>query len=166
MKIQEGHLEFDFPTNNGSLASQYDEWSFYRNQFIKVTAGTKAVDFIYIDKVNDITWFIEVKDYRHPDTGLIKPSELAGIVAQKVRDSLAGLATARCNANNPQERTLSEAALKTKQIKIVLHMEQNHHAINPADILTKLKQQIKAVDAQPKVVNKKNLKANMRWTVV
>lgn len=83
-----------------------------------------------------------------------------------MRDSLAGLAAARCNANNPQERTLSEAALKTKQIKIVLHMEQNHHAINPADILTKLKQQIKAVDAQPKVVNKKNLKANMRWTVV
>lgn len=139
MKIQEGHLEFEFPTNNGSLASQYDEWSFYRNQFIKVTGGSKAIDFVYVDKAHDVTWLIEVKDYRHPDTEHIKPSELADIVAQKVHDSLAGLATARCNANDPEERALSDAAFNTTKIKVVLHMEQNHHAINPADILTKMR---------------------------
>lgn len=165
MKIQEGHLEFDFPTDDGSLATQYDDWSFYRNQFIRVTEGTKAVDFIYIDRDHDITWLIEVKDYRHPDTESIKPSKLAGVVAQKVRDSLAGLVAARCNANELQERELSEAALNTNKIKVVLHMEQNHRIIDPADVLIKLRQQIKAIDAQPKVVNQSNLKANMRWTV-
>ncbi|CAM5194244.1 hypothetical protein OURE66S_00590 [Oligella ureolytica] len=166
MKIKEGHLEFDFLTEHGSRASQYDKWSFYRNQFINVTKSTKAVDFIYIDKAHDITWLIEVKDYRHPDTQLIKPSELASVVAQKVRDSLAGLAAARCNANDTEEREFSNAALRTNKIKVVLHMEQNHPIINPADILTNLKQQIKAIDAQPKVVNQGNLKANMCWKVV
>ena len=55
MKIQEGHLEFDFPTNNGSLASQYDEWSFYRNQFIKVTAAQKPLTlFILIRSMTSL----------------------------------------------------------------------------------------------------------------
>lgn len=165
MKIQEGHLEFDFLTDNGSLVSKYDEWRFYRNHFISVTNGTKAVDFIYVDKANNTTWLIEVKDYRHPDTELIKPSELADMVAQKVRDSLAGLAAARCNANDPEERAFSKAALRMDQIRVVLHMEQNHRFIDPADVLTKLKQQIKAVDTHPVVVHQANLKANMRWNV-
>ncbi|NLB32043.1 MAG: hypothetical protein GX822_10415 [Alcaligenaceae bacterium] len=165
MTIREGHLEFDFSDNNGSLVSKYDDWSFYRNQFIHVTSGIKAVDFVYIDKTHDITWFIEVKDYRHPDTKSIKATELADVVAQKVRDSLAGLAAARYNANDPEERDFSKAALRTKGIKVVLHMEHSPHFIDPADILTKLKQQIKAIDAHPMIVNQRNLKQNMCWTV-
>ena len=51
MKFQEGNLEFEFSTDDNSLASKYDEWSFYRNQFINVTKSAKAVDFIYIDKL-------------------------------------------------------------------------------------------------------------------
>ena|SRR5690554_218855 len=150
------------------MASQYDEWSFYRKQFIKVAGGTKAVDFIYVDKVGNVTWLIEVKDYRHPEAKSIKPSELAGVVAQKVCDSLAGLAAARCNANDATEREFSEAALTTGSIRVVLHMEQvnrNHRFIDPANVLTKLKQQIKAVDAHPVVVSQASLKTNMRWIV-
>lgn len=30
MRIQEGHLKFVFETSDGSMASQYDEWVFYR----------------------------------------------------------------------------------------------------------------------------------------
>ena len=168
MRIQEGHLKFVFETSDGSMASQYDEWSFYRKQFIKVAGGTKAVDFIYVDKASDITWLIEVKDYRHPEAKSIKPSELAGVVAQKVCDSLAGLAAARCNANDATEREFSEAALTTGSIRVVLHMEQvnrNHRFIDPANVLTKLKQQIKAVDAPPVVVSQASLKTNMRWIV-
>ena len=37
--------------------------------------------------------------------------------------------------------------------------------IEPADILTKLKQKLKAIDAHLKVVNKDNLKSDMRWVV-
>lgn len=58
MKIQEGRLVFDFETDDESCATQYDEWSCYRKQFIGVTSGTKAVDFIYVDKTQSITWLI------------------------------------------------------------------------------------------------------------
>lgn len=67
MIIREGELNFNFEADDGSLATQYDTWSFYRNQFINVAGGTKAVDFIYIDQSDKTCWLIEVKDYRHPD---------------------------------------------------------------------------------------------------
>ena len=42
-RLEEGGLTFDFP-NDGSDASRYDAWSFYRNQFQRVCGGAKAVD--------------------------------------------------------------------------------------------------------------------------
>ena len=168
MEIQEGDLTFSFETNGGSLASQYDTWSFYRNQFISVCNGTKAVDFIYVDNNKKTAWFIEVKDYRHPDTEHIKPSELGEIVAFKVRDTLAGLAAASCNANDSQEKRLAKQVLKSQRFRVVLHMEQPQRrgkAIDPADVLQKIKQRLKAVDAHPSVVHQGNLKPDMNWTV-
>ena len=129
---------------------------------------TKAVDFIYIDKSQKITWLIEVKDYRHPDTEHIKPSELGEVVAFKVRDTLAGLAAASCNANDPQEKQLAKQVFKSQNFKVVLHMEQAQRrikAINPANVLQKIKQLLKAVDAHPSVVHQDNLKSDMSWTV-
>lgn len=168
MDIQEGTLTFAFETDEGSLASQYDTWAFYRKQFINVVNGTKAVDFIYVDKSQNTSWLIEVKDYRHPDAERIKPSDLGETVALKVRDTLAGLVAASCNANDPQEKELAKQALKAKKFRVVLHMEQNQHrfkVIDPADVLQKLKQRLKAVDAHPCVVHQGNLKPDMRWTI-
>lgn len=168
MEIQEGVLTFKFETVNGSLASQYDTWEFYRQQFIKVAGGTKAVDFIYFNKPQNTSWLIEVKDYRHPDTEQIKPSKLGDIVAIKVRDTLAGLAAARFNANDLQEKRLADKLLKANSIRVVLHMEQNPRRdryIDPADVLLKLKQSLKAVDAHPRVVNTSNLISKMSWQV-
>ena len=168
MDIQEGVLTFSFATSDGSLASQYDTWAFYRKQFINVANGTKAVDFIYLDNNQKTAWLIEVKDYRHPDTEQIKPSKLGEVVALKVRDTLAGLVAASCNANDPQEKKLAKQALKTKSFRVVLHMEQHQRRlkfIDPADVLLKLKQKLKAVDAHPCVVHQGNLKSAMRWTV-
>ncbi|ABM36455.1 hypothetical protein [Polaromonas naphthalenivorans] len=71
-------LRFDFPA--AWQASKYDEWQFYRNQFVKQDDGIKAVDALVLS--NDNTAFlIEVKDYRHPETE--KPSELSQAVAHK-----------------------------------------------------------------------------------
>lgn len=168
MKITEGVLSFNFEIDNGSLASQYDEWSFYRNQFINVAIGTKAVDFIYINKPQKTCWLIEVKDYRHPDAVKIKPSELAEAVALKVRDTLAGLVAAKFNATDQEEINLAALALQAKNIKVVLHMEQHkikNRYIDPADILQKLKQKLKSIDTHPYVVHKDNLKNNMHWQV-
>ena len=46
-QIDEGRLRFLFPDN--TVASKYDEWSFYRNQFNSAFGGTKAVDLIHVD---------------------------------------------------------------------------------------------------------------------
>ena len=167
MRIAEGVLNFDFETDDGSLASKYDEWVFYRNHFCKMTDGVKAVDFVYIDKTQECTWFIEVKDYRHPQTEQIKPSELADAVALKVRDTLAGLVAAKYNANVDIEKQIARAALKMSKINVVLHMEQIQRvwSIAPADLQMKLKQKLKAVDAHPRVVSKDCLKRDMGWVV-
>lgn len=164
--MREGNLKFSFPQTNGSEARKYDECSFYRNQFSNVAGGTKGVDFIYIDKTQKnkpITWLIEVKDYRHPDSETIKPSELASAVAEKARDTLAGLVAARHNANCHNEKDFSNKALKTRQLRVILHLEQKHNYIDPADILTKLKQQVKAIDAHPKVISKNKASATIPW---
>ena len=167
MKMTEGVLNFDFQTDDGSLLSKYDEWRFYRHHFCKIAEGIKAVDFIYIDKSQRCTWLIEVKDYRHPQTEKIKPSELADAVALKVRDTLAGLVAAKYNAIDVNEKQFSQHALEMSEIRVVLHLEQvlAKRYIEPADILTKLKQKLKAIDAHLKVVNKDNLKSDMRWVV-
>ncbi|MBO1519740.1 hypothetical protein [Oceanisphaera pacifica] len=168
MEIQEGALTFKFDTANGSLASQYDEWNFYCKQFITIATGTKAVDFIYFDNPDKTCWLIEVKDYRHPETVKIKPSELGEVVAMKVRDTLAGLTAARFSANDAQEKLLANKLLKANRIKVVLHMEQNKRRdkyIDPADVRQKLKQKLRSVDTNPSVVDKNKMKTNMKWTV-
>jgi hypothetical protein len=167
-EIIEGDLKFIFPEN--ITASQYDEWSFYRNQFLKnfdQIGGVKAVDFIAIDK--QITWLIEVKDYRLECT--TNAIELANVVAIKVRDTLAGLVAARNNAYDNQEKHIAKQALSNNRIRIVLHMEQPQRqnrlrtAIRPVDIKQKLKQRLKSIDAHPLVVNKNNLHSAIPWKV-
>lgn len=167
MDIQEGNLNFQFPTD--ALVSKYDDWTFYRNQFQKVTGSTKAVDIICIDKQADATWLIEIKDYRHPDSEKITVSKLANAVAIKVRDTLAGLAAAKNTANDLNERNLAKQAINTSSFNVVLHVEmppQNKVIkLDLVNLVMKLKQQIKAIDAHPKVVNQQNLTAAMCWTV-
>ena len=72
-------LDFHFP--DGWLASKYDKWSFYNNQFKKLP-GTKAVDLLALSP-EKTAYLIEVKDYRRPDTE--RPSELPQALANKVR---------------------------------------------------------------------------------
>lgn len=65
------------------------------------------------------------------------------------------------------EKQFSQHALEMSEIRVVLHLEQvlAKRYIEPADILTKLRQKLKAIDAHLKVVNKANLKSDMRWVV-
>ena len=100
----EGKLTFKLESDD---SSQYDNWSFYRNQFNSAFGGTKAIDFISID--SNHTWLIEVKDYRYDRR--TKPSDLADEVAIKVRDTLAGLVAAQSNANNKNEKRLASLSL-------------------------------------------------------
>lgn len=164
--LTEHELAFIFEA--GLEASQYDEWSFYRNQFNSVCGGAKAIDFVCVDA--DQVWLIEVKDYRrHPRT---KVSELSDEIASKVRDTLAGLMAASCNANEAGEQHLACQALRRSRIRVVLHLEQPRNpsklfplVVKPDSLLIKLKQRLKAVDPHPRIVNQLSITNDMPWIV-
>lgn len=165
-ELVEGMLTFTFPAP--LIAQQYDGWSFYRNQFNSAFGGTKAVDFVCLDQ--QCTWLIEVKDYRVNRRS--KPSELGDEMAIKVRDTLAGLVTASCNANESDERLFAKKAVKNKRLRVVLHIEQPAklsklfpQVVNPANLKAKLKQLLRAVDPHPLVVNQRHQAADICWKV-
>jgi len=166
--IIEGKLKFTFCED--CCASQYDNWSFYRNQFQNTCGSAKAVDILCV--TNNTTWLIEIKDYRaHPRT---KPVDIGDEIAFKVRDTLAGLVAAKVNANVQDEKQFATLALQEhlRSIRVVLHLEQpaKHSklfpkAINPANVKQKLKQRLKAIDAHPLVVDQNSLATHKYWTV-
>jgi hypothetical protein len=163
--ISEGRLTFTFPSDD---ASKYDDWSFYRNQFNAAFGGTKAIDIIFVD--DDQAWLIEVKDYRA--NRRTKALDLGDEVAFKVRDTLAGLAAAKCNATEVNEARLARKALRKSRLRVVLHLEQPAKpsklfplVVDPSKLLIKLRQRLKSVDARISVVNQHRLKPDMNWTV-
>jgi hypothetical protein len=164
-QITEGNLTFDFP--NGWLAEKYDGWSFYVGGFQQVCGGAKAVDILAVNSVT-CCWLIEIKDYRLgcQTTAL----NLAEAVAQKVRDTLAGLATARVRATGIEQQS-ADAGLKCADFRAVLHLEQPATTstlfpspINRANVLQRLRQLIKAIDPNPQVVDMNDLQS-LPWTV-
>ena len=164
IKIKIGDLTFTFAQD--ATVSEYDDWKFYRKQFNSAFKSSKAVDLIYVGDRE--TWLIEVKDYRqYPRT---KTIGLGEEIAFKVRDTLAGLVSAKCYASDTDEKQIAKKALSRDRLRVVLHLEQpkKHsktfpRAINPRNMELKLKQLLKAVDAHPKVVDQST--SAMPWRV-
>ena len=165
MEIREGALTFSFP--DCCEIGEYDDWSFYRNQFQSVAGGSKAVDVLCL--ADGVAWLVEIKDYRrHPRTKLI---DLCDEVAIKVRDTLSGLAAASANANDADEQTLARRALKMCRWRVALHLEQPNmasrlrpRAIDPASMKSKLRKGLKAIDAHPAIVDRQR-SHSVPWTV-
>jgi hypothetical protein len=152
--VTEGQLVFQFPVS--WKATQFDTWSFYRNQFQNVCNGAKAVDIIAISP-DTCVWFIEIKDYREHRRA--KDISLEDETADKVRDTLAALLPAGVNANESCEQQMAREVLTANRLRVVLHLEQpaKHsklfpRAIDPANIKQQLKRLLKAVDPHPQVV--------------
>ncbi len=163
--MREGNLEFEFP--EGWTVARYDQWTFH-NQFQNICGGAKAADFCGITPDRGTTWLIEVKDYRQYRR--TKPSELPCEIAC-FRDTLAGLACARVNSNDEQERTMADLALRTGRLRLALHIEQprQHSKLfprpyQPADIQQKLKTLVKAMDPHPLVVDMHSARTDWRVT--
>lgn len=166
--ITEGALTFTFPV--GAVVCKYDEMSFYRNQFIKMAEGIKAMDLAYIDDVTDTLWLIEVKDYRV--NRRTKSIELVDEMSGKLRNTLAGLLAAKSCANDLAEKAFAWAAVRASNIRVVLHLEEAIPSSRlfsrkslKADLAQKMKQKLKSVDAHPCVVDQHSLKPAMNWTV-
>jgi hypothetical protein len=127
----------------------------------------KAIDILALEP-SSCCWLLEVKDYRrHVRT---KTVNLADEVADKVRDTLAGLVGAQYWANNNAVKNSARQALRLPNLRVVLHLEQppQHsrlfpRAINPAAVLQRLKQLIKAIDPHPRVVEKASI-VGIPWT--
>jgi hypothetical protein len=164
--IAEGKLRFTFP--DGWNVSKYDEWVHYRNHFIKVCVGVKAIDILALEPRGSC-WLLEIKDYRqHVRT---KTIDLAEELAEKARDTLAGLVAAQFCANDDSEKNWARQALRSRNLSVVLHLEQpiKHsklfpRAINPATVLQRLKQLVKAIDPHPLVVEMATMR-NLPWSV-
>ena len=152
--IIEGALSFEFP--EGWRILKYDESTFFVNHFQNVCEGAKGVDIVAIAP-KDCLWLIEVKDYRAGARQ--KLIDLAMEIAIKVRDSLAGLAAARLRANVGEELELADQALRCKEMKVVLHMEQHQNPtrLYPVEdvskLILKLKQLLRAIDYHPRVTS-------------
>ena len=159
-------LTFTFP--NGWKVSKYDNWSFYRNRFSRFLTAIKAVDLLAISP-NRTVFFIEVKDYRFYRR--LKTIKLADEIVKKVVDSLAAMLPSKINGDDPAETAFSADVLNATGLCVVLHLEQPAknsklfpRAIDPADIQMKLRQQLKPIDAHPKVVEMTRM-ATLPWTV-
>lgn len=166
--LQEGALTFLFP--EGGYASKYDDWSHYRSQFQSICGGSKAVDIVYLER--GTAWLIEVKDYRlHRRT---KAIDLADEIAVKVRDTLAGLVSARFQANDADEQTCADRLLRARRLRVVCHLEQpakhsklRPRAIEPDKLQLKLRLLLKSIDPHPAVVDKNRSfpQQVMNWSV-
>lgn len=165
--LREGQRAFTFQPD--TQASKYDDWSFYRNQFKdRCFRDNKAVDMVCI--AGDRAWLIEVKDYReHRRT---KPIDLADEVANKVRDTLAGLVAARFHATEPAEKALARELLRKRDLAVVCHLQQpakhsrlRPRAIDPAALQQKLRTLLKAIDPRVRVVDTRTLPAGLPWQV-
>ena len=164
-EITEGRLTFRFASDK---ATKYDDWVFYRSQFNGAFGGSKAVDIIEFG--GERAWLIEVKDYCAQRRS--KAIDIGDEVAFKVRDTLAGLVAAHCNANEQDERRMASQILRKRRMGVVLHLEQPTkpsrlfpQVIKPANALQKLKQKLRGVDAHPRVVDRSSLHPSMDWTV-
>lgn len=162
--LKEGHLEFTFPTN--WIATQYDTWPFYKNQFKDACGGNSAVDFLAFDPTDHTLWLIEVKDYRQYRR--TKPIHIWDEMALKLRDTLAGLITTKINGSSLEKQDAS-TALKAQKLRFILHLEQpkKHSKLFPrtldlSKIQGKLRQLLKPIDAHPKVVELGNM-AHVAW---
>ena len=132
-QIDEGKLRFEFDAHWKVARYDGDEeaapgHAFYQNQMSRLP-GTKAVDFVGI-LVGEGGFFIEVKDfrgYRIQNKKRLASGDLAIEVAQKVRDTVAGLVGAVRNETNPS--ILTDAGLllfkKTEIVRIVLWLEDD-----------------------------------------
>lgn len=125
MDFDEGSLRFSF--DSSWQVVKYDDTPLYRDG-VGVIPFTKAVDFIGLRK--GTLFLVEVKDFREhriENERRLTEGELAVEIAQKIRDSIAGLVGAHRTAANPEAvapfvRVFVKA---DSEIKVVIWLEHD-----------------------------------------
>ncbi len=167
--IREGRSTHVFPQT--WRAKKYDALPYYVNHAQSFASGLKAVDIAAIEPGNSpVLWLVELKDYRLQKR--TKPSDLFDEVAQKVRDTLAGLKIISTRSNDVTEAEFAQLACSARSIKVMLHLEQpNRHSklfpqiIDPKIAKQAMKSKMRAVDAHPIIGNAATLDSKVTWTI-
>lgn len=161
-------LSFFFP--DGWETTKFDDWAFYRNQFLKTHNGIKAVDILAISPDKTTLWLIEVKDFCHNKREKALP--LHEEIWQKVFDTLAVLLPASVNASVAYEQNFARSALRVSKVRVVFQGEQPQkpsklfpQSFTPVDLQQKFKAIFKAIDPHALVINRQNMPSQIPWTV-
>lgn len=143
------------PSSEWLVFTKYDEWAFYRRHFQSFAKNKKAVDVLGLAQDGTL-WLIEVKDYRRNRRS--KPSRIEQEIAEKVSDTLSGLAAARIRATG-HEQGIADQAMHCKSIRVALQVAQPvkpsrlfPQVVDPADMQIKLKKAVRVVDPHPMCV--------------
>jgi NADPH-dependent 7-cyano-7-deazaguanine reductase QueF-like protein len=174
--IQVESLVFNFPSS--VAAEKYDDWQ-HANQDWANRHGKKKVDIVALDPIPGprTNWLIEAKDYRvitnPPNRSNV--ASLPQTVAQKVTDTLLGLADAAVNGQVASEKAHATAAIATAIRRVVLHLEPHppsgtHTALFPANFAANVYQTLRPlvahIDSKPLVLNIANTPmSGVPWTV-
>jgi hypothetical protein len=166
-KLTEGKLACDFPPT--WHVTKYDDWAFYRKQFLKCCTGNKGMDFLGFNPTDQTLWMIELKDYRRFRRTKDEKIPLWDEVAIKARDTLSGLFAAKVEAGHT-DHEFAKRSMTAMKLRVVLHLEQptTHtklfpRAYDPADIQQEIKRLVKPIDAHPCVVDLGNMN-RVPWT--
>ena len=168
-----------FTFTSGVAAQNYDQWQHYTTVW-NAHGNRKAVDVVAVQNhgAKATARLIEAKDYRII-TNPPKPCNLAGLaqtMADKVRDTRAGLNDASTKAVHASEKQLAAAAVQTPKTNVVLHLEPHrgiHSKLFPtnfsANVLQKLRQLLNASNSKPAVILvlriSNTAQAGVPWTV-
>jgi hypothetical protein len=144
--------------------------AYYTRHFQRFCGGSKETDFTAWDESARTLWLIEVKDYS--TSARTKTLDLFDEVAQKVRDTLALLASATANANpdKADTREFSRSCLPADRIRVVLHLELSARPSNKlhpplklgADATQTLRMKLRCIDSHALVVSK-DLPSKVPW---
>jgi hypothetical protein len=149
--FDEGHQRFTFDEEHWVVV-KYDDHDDYRRRIANLE-GTKAVDFVAVRNGGDgDLYWIEVKDfrgYRIQNKRRLPDGELAIEIAEKVRDSIAGVVGAYCTSNDwPTWQPFVRALWRrSRVIRMLVWLEEDNmprtsaRRCNGAQVLT---QQLKA----------------------
>ena len=163
-----------FHFQDGWIVTKYDDVPYYRKKLsseLEYKRGLKAVDLIAFRPADKTLFLIESKDYRIDPRQKEDPP--AKEFVEKVIDTLTGLIpTMLCSPEITDDvEKVREGVRKSERLRLIYQFEQpathsklHPRAFDPADIQTKLRQELKCFDPHVLVIEAAT-QNKVAWTI-
>lgn len=153
-KYNEGAYWYEFPA--GWKVIRIQEIEFYIRKFQGFNNGSKEVDFVALDEVENSLWLVEAKDYStHPRS---KPGEVVGEIAIKIRDSLTCIEAMKVSSFSTEDsRALADTLSMARSCRVAFHLEVpavenlSFSRVEIANMKMKLRNLLRGIDEVAKV---------------